>query len=376
MSQFDLGVFVVGWALGWLLLWRGRPLPSASHVDGSANRSAVAVVVPARNEADVLGHLLPVLRAQLRPGDELVVVDDHSTDETSTLALASGATVIAAPELPAGWLGKPNACWAGARATVAPTVLFVDADVVPAPDLLDRVATAIAERPDAIVSVQPWHRTVGPAEQASLMCNIAALMGSGAFTIAGEHLHPNVAFGPVLAVRRAVYERVGGHGAVRSMHTEDIGLARAVGETVLFTGRPDTAFRMYPQGLRQLFDGWTRSIATGARSTRPWWTLATACWITAIAGGWWAGGWPTNHPVESLTVYALSALQVWVLGRRAGSIHPLTALLFPLAIAVFVVIVLRSAVVLLLRRDVAWKGRTVASRGGDGPASRSPEPAD
>ena len=222
--------------------------------------------------------------------------------------------MLPAPELWTGWLGKPNACCAGARATVAPLLLFLDADVVPAPDLLDRIAGASAQRPDAIVSVQPWHRTVGAAEQASLFCNIAALMGSGAFTVAGERLHPNVAFGPVLAVPRHVYDRFGGHAAVRTMHTEDIGLARAAGEVTLFTGRPDTVFRMYPAGLRQLLDGWTRSIATGARSTRPWLTIATACWIAAIAGGWLAGGWPLHAPAESLVVYGLSALQVWVLG--------------------------------------------------------------
>ena len=55
--------------------------------------------------------------------------------------------------------------------------------------------------------------------------------------------------------------------------------------------------------------------------------------------------------------------------------HPVTALLFPVAVAVFVVIVLRSAMLLLLRRDVPWKGRMVASRGG-APPSRSTAEAD
>jgi 4,4'-diaponeurosporenoate glycosyltransferase len=212
------------------------------------------------------------------------------------------------------------------------------------------------------VSVQPWHRTVALTEQASMLCNVAALMGSGAFTVAGDRLASRVAFGPVLAVRRDVYERVGGHAVVRSLHTEDIGLARAVGSTTLFSGRPDTSFRMYPHGFRQLFAGWTRSIATGAHAA-PWWlTIATAAWITAIAGGWLSGGWPTSHPIETAAVYALCAVQVWILGRRAGSIHPLTALLYPVAIAVFVVIVVRSAFVLVLRRDVTWKDRRVAAR--------------
>ena len=58
----------------------------------------------------------------------------------------------------------------------------------------------------------------------------------------------------------------------------------------------------------------------------------------------------------------MCAGQVWVLGRRAGSIHPLTALLYPIAIAVFVVIVVRSVIILVLGRDVTWKGRRVAAR--------------
>jgi len=360
VSHVDIGVFAVGWMLGWVLLWRGRELPSAGrdHVP----RSPIAVVIPARDEASALARLVPALHRQLGTDDQLVVVDDHSTDDTASVARQLGAAVIAAPELLPGWLGKPNACWAGARTTSAATLLFVDADVTPAPDLLDRVAEALAEHPESIVSVQPWHRTVAMTEQASMLCNVAALMGSGAFTVAGDRLASRVAFGPVLAIRRDVYEQVGGHAAVRSMHTEDIGLARAVGATALFSGRPDTTFRMYPQGFRQLFEGWTRSIATGANATRWWLTIATAGWITAIAGGWLSAGWPTSHPVESAAVYALCAGQVWILGRRAGSIHPLTALLYPIAIAVVAVIVVRSVLILVLGRDVTWKGRRVAAR--------------
>jgi hypothetical protein len=98
--------------------------------------------------------------------------------------------------------------------------------------------------------------------------------------------------------------------------------------------------------------GWTRSIATGARFT-PWWlSLAVALWVWSLAGGWLA---------EPL-VYPLSALQFWVLGRRAGSMRPLTAALYPLAVAVFVVIFLRSLYAMVFRRDVTWKQRSVAAR--------------
>jgi len=349
----DLALFGVGWVLGWLLLWRTRPLPTVgANSVGPTDRAAIAVVIPARNEALALPHLLPGLAAQLRPGDELVVVDDHSTDSTAAVATQLGAQVVQPPPLPDEWLGKPHACWTGATSTTAPLLLFVDADVRPAPDLLDRLALTVSQHPGTVVSVQPWHDTGSWVEQASLLANVTALMGSGAFTVAGSKLAPNVAFGPVLAIDRRTYDDVGGHAAVRGMHTEDIGLARAVGRSALWTGRPDTSFRMYPEGLRQLVQGWTRSIATGARFTSWWLSLAVVLWVWSLAGGWLA---------EPL-VYPLSALQFWVLGRRAGSMHPLTAALFPLAVAVFVAIFLRSLFAMVFRRDVTWKQRSVAAR--------------
>lgn len=350
---FDYLGYAIGWAAGWFLLWRLRPLPPAG-----ATRRAVAVIIPARNEELALPNLLPGLVASARDDDEIVVVDDHSDDRTASVARDLGARVIEPPPPPPGWLGKPNACWYASRSTTAPILLFVDADVRPAADLIDRMATAIDRYPDRIVSVQPWHRTGSATEQLSAICNIAALMGVGTFSVVGSrrgHERPvPTAFGPVLAVDRAVYDEVGGHAhpSVRTMHTEDIGLARSVGGAELFTGRPDTAFRMYPGGLRDLIRGWTRSLATGARHTRWWAALGVAAWIWSLAAGWTVTGW----------FYLASALQVWILARRAGSFSIVTAIAYPLALIVFVIVFVRSAIAVILRREVAWKERRVAAR--------------
>jgi 4,4'-diaponeurosporenoate glycosyltransferase len=349
-TPWELGFFGIGWTIGWLLLWRPRPL----GVTPDHHRSSVAVIVPARDEEHSLPELLGSLLAQATTDDEIVVVDDHSTDDTAAVASGLGAHVLTPPELPAGWLGKPHACHHGAAATAAPVLVFVDADVQPGPSLLADVAAAVEATPEQVVSVQPWHRMDTTAEQASVLCNITALMGSGGFTVLGRRVHTDVAFGPVLALRRDLYERVGGHAApsIRAMHTEDIGLARAVGRSSLYTGAPATTFRMYPGGLGDLVRGWTRSIATGARATHWWVALAILGWVWSLAGGW----------IAAPIVYPLSALQVWVLGRRAGSIRPLTAILYPVVVVVFVVIFLRSLWMIVARRKVRWKGRDVAAR--------------
>ena len=74
----------------------------------------------------------------------------------------------------------------------------------------------------------------------------------------------------------------------------------------------------------------------------------------SLSGGWLAA------PV----VYPLSALQVWVLGRIAGTTRWWAAALFPLLVLAFLVIFVRSLVALVFRRDVTWKDRRVPSRGG------------
>ena len=345
----DLVPYAVGFFAGWFALWRPRPLPGASE-----SRAPVAVVVPARNEAAALRDLLTPLLAGARDGDEIVVVDDHSADATAAVAAALGARVLTAPPLPDGWLGKPHACWHGVQHTTAPSLVFVDADVRPAPDAMDRVAAALEAHPDRVVAVQPWHAVGRGGEQFNVLFNVSALMGVGAFSLVGDGHSARAAFGPVLAVRRDVYAAVGGHAHpdVRQRHTEDIALARAVGGAELYTGRPDIAFRMYPRGVRELVDGWTRSMASGVRSA-PWWAVAaTIAWIWSLAGGWLAVPW----------VYPVSALQVWLLGRRAGSFSPWIAVLYPLAVVVFVVVVLRSVWWTIRRRDVVWKNRRVPAR--------------
>jgi hypothetical protein len=61
-------------------------------------------------------------------------------------------------------------------------------------------------------------------------------------------------------------------------------------------------------------------------------------------------------------VYPFTAVQVWILGRRAGTAHPIAAALFPLLVVIFVVIFVRSAFLVAFRRDVTWKGRQVGAR--------------
>ena len=83
----------------------------------------ITVVIPARNEEATIARAVESF-----PGVPVIVVNDASSDSTASVARKAGALVIDAPPLPAGALGKPNACQAGAAAVHSRWLLFVDAD--------------------------------------------------------------------------------------------------------------------------------------------------------------------------------------------------------------------------------------------------------
>jgi glucosyl-3-phosphoglycerate synthase len=106
---------------------------------GLAGRKAdhvVSVCLPARNEQDTVGPILRTIRSELMEAiplvDELVVIDDHSTDATAERAAAEGATVVdAAAVLPTygEGHGKGEAMWKSLFVAGGDLIVWCDADV-------------------------------------------------------------------------------------------------------------------------------------------------------------------------------------------------------------------------------------------------------
>jgi 4,4'-diaponeurosporenoate glycosyltransferase len=357
----------------WLLGGHRRLRPPAT---GGATPARLSVVIPARNEAKALPALLASLRAQSRLPDEVIVVDDHSTDGTATVAAASGVRLLTPPPRPEGWLGKTWACHHGAAAATGDLLLFLDADVVMAPAALAAVV-ALRSPAGGIVSVQPEHRPLAWYEQLSAVANVVSLMGTGAFTGPPRRRPVDMAFGPCLLIGRGDYRRIGGHAhpTVRLQVAEDIAMARRMraggGTVTLRTGGALVGFRMYPEGPGQLVEGWTKMIGNGGRLT--WWPrrLLVGLWVTgALLGarrGLAVGRLLTDRggrrrAVADLAVYAAWATEMAWLTRQAGRWRRLTPVLFPVPLAAFVALFVRSAYLVLTGRPATWRGRKVPAR--------------
>ena len=118
-------------------------IPTFHHAEFTAEQLAaakdgrvVSVCLPARNEQETVGTIVDILRRELveRVGlvDEIIVIDDHSTDRTADLAAAAGAKVSQAeavlPEYGDGH-GKGEAMWKSLFVSQGDLVVWCDADV-------------------------------------------------------------------------------------------------------------------------------------------------------------------------------------------------------------------------------------------------------
>ena len=263
------------------VLWMGlvgaalaRLIHNVRHLrrlDSGYQASAdVSVIIPARNEAGAIAECVRSFAAQTLTPTQIVVVDDNSTDGTGevlarlTTSLPKLEIRHAAP-LPAGWLGKPAACWSGAETARGAWLLFADADTVARPHLLAAlIACAEAHHID-LLSLQPVQTLRSLPE--------AVILPAGALTFgllqdvarlnAGDVA---VANGQCLLIRAEVYRAVGGHAhpSVRGRILEDLALARRVqvagGRVEIRDGGDGVATRMY-RSSSALWEGVTKMAA-------------------------------------------------------------------------------------------------------------------
>ena len=356
-----LAITLALWSAGWIVLGRVRP---CGRVDAGKPVFAkpLSIIIPARNEAQNLPTLLRSLAAQAARPHEIIVVNDASTDRTAEVAQEHGVRVVNSQPLPEGWRGKTWACHQGAQAATGDLLLFLDADTWFEADGLRRVLAEFQAAGGGVLSVAPHHAVRAFHEQFSAFFNLVMLAGTGAFTLRGDGLAPRGLLGQFLLIERADYERVGGHEAVKGRILENFWLAeqlRAARVPLRCRGGQGVfAFRMYPQGWREVVDGWTKGFASGAGQTPLPILLLVVAWMfglmTAPLG--LALG---SQPLLWLGVYAGCVAQVAWLLRRVGTFHWITALLYPAPLIFYFVVFARSVSRARNKQTVAWKGRQI-----------------
>jgi len=316
----------------------------------------VSVLVPMRNEAGTAADCLAAVLAQ-DGVTEVLVLDDGSADGTARIARATGARVLAGRPLPAGWLGKPHACQqlADAADPAADVLVFLDADVRLRPGAIAATVALLGER-DLVcpyprqVAGTAAERLVQPLLQWSWLTFLP-------LRLAERSPRPSLsaANGQLLAVRRAAYERAGGHAAVRADVVEDVALLRAVkragGRGGVADGTTLAECRMYAS-WPELRDGYTKSL---------WAAFGSPARAAGVAG-LLALGYvvpPLGALLGSktgLAGYAAGVMGRVLTARRTGGRAWPDALAHPVSVAAFGWLTARS---LHAHRagTLTWKGR-------------------
>jgi chlorobactene glucosyltransferase len=317
---------------------------------------SLSIIIPARDEEATLRRLLPSLAAQIYPGElEVIVVDDHSEDKTARVAAEFGARVLAAPDLPPGWLGKANAMQHGASAARGEWLLFTDADTCHAPtSAATAVAYAAAQGLDGL-SIFLEQETGDTLAKAVLMVAFAGLF-------AGSRPSVPLLNGQYLLLRRETFAATDGFTAVKNEMMDDLAYANvlsAAGLNVpMLRGEELACVHMY-DNTRELWSGVAR-LGAGSLSHAGPSGLIPALLITGVMMPMWAllsdreVAWG-NKALWLLWAGALASFLPW--GKRFGSywLAPLAsvAAMFVQAASFF------GMITRLLGRGLSWKGRRV-----------------
>ncbi len=374
-------------ALGRGSFWRALQDDQAMHDalldsrhDASAVKSwpRVVAIIPARNEAELVGTTVTSLLAQRYDGAlAIVVVDDHSEDGTAAVAARAASdagfperlTVLASPPLPAGWTGKLWAIAQGvahAEALAGPPefLLLTDADIRYEPDVVAALVFSALERQLVLSSLMVKLRCESFAERSSIPAFVFFFQMLYPFAwINQPNRRTAAAAGGCMLVRRKALREAGGIASIRSELIDDCALARRLkphGAIGLALGEKVQSLRAYPSlhDIRRMvarsayaqlrFSPWRLALVTLAMLV-----IFVAPVPLAVVGEGWTR-------VLALAAWGLMALLFAPMARRYR-VSVWWGMALPAIATAYLAYTIESAIQHFRGRGGMWKGRVNGS---------------
>lgn len=226
----------------------------------AAEQPSVSVCIPARNETHAMAQCLERVLASDYKKLEILVFDDNSADDTSTIIRSfaqAGVRFVAGTELPEGWLGKNHALDVLSREASGTYVLFMDVDTSITPSTIRRLVDTIMHDDKTMVSVIPeradgWRTSVlfGHLRYFwELSVNVAT--------------HPATASALWMINRKVLLEDMGGLAAFRSTAAPEAAIAAQLGSRRY-------EFLISGPGVEVLYEKkWSSQVETSKRLLYP-----------------------------------------------------------------------------------------------------------
>lgn len=358
-------------------------LTTLTPLDGSvppAEPPKVSVLVAAKDEEANIGTCATTLLKQNYPNYELIIIDDRSTDRTDQILRdiqkndPNGAKlhVLNVQELPAGWAGKNNAMRMGIEIAKGEWYLLSDADCRQTCETtISAVMNYVLRERVDMLSVLPvldtqtvWEKIIQPVAGAVMIFwfNPVRVNNPGC-----KAAYANGAF---ILIRKDVYEKLGGHAAVRHQLNEDLHMAKLAKQNGfrLRVLQNDGLYltRMYCN-FQQTWRGWSRIfygcfgtvrqllISAGFMtvvSLLPWISLLVSLTATSLGAG---GNWANLEIMSSAAILAqLTVLVRYYQVSKADARYVIT---WPIGAALCVGMLISAIFKTLGWTGTAWRGR-------------------
>jgi glycosyltransferase involved in cell wall biosynthesis len=229
---------------------------------------SISAIVPARNEEAVIAPCVESLARQPEIA-EILVVNDQSTDKTAEIVRRLITKIphlrlLETQEVPAGWVGKNNAVFLGAKEAKSPWLLFTDADAELEPGASARALQIAQKNSAALISFSPEQITESWYEKSLIpfvYCRLAKHFSYDAVNDPGSPAA--AANGQFLMIERDAYNLIGGHASVPGEVLEDVALAKrakAAGFRLWFaSGQGIVRVRMY-RSFGAMWQGWKKNL--------------------------------------------------------------------------------------------------------------------
>jgi hopene-associated glycosyltransferase HpnB len=360
------------WAAIMFLPWRSwstrESLDGAQGIPG-ADLGRITVLIPARNEADVIGRTLASVAAQ-GTGHRIVVIDDQSEDGTADAAARAavpGLEVVRGEPLPAGWIGKLWALEQGRLHANSPLLLLLDADIELEPGTIAALQDKLERDDLALVSLMARLSMAGFWERLLIPAFVYFFKLLYPFSLANSRFrHVAAAAGGCILLRRSAFDKIGGFAALRGRLIDDCALAAQVKNAGFRTwiGLTHSAVsRRAYAGLRPIWDMVARTAFTQLRHSPlllgTCTVLMSAAFLLPLAALFAADAATAALAALSLLLMAASFVPL----LRYYELNPLWSAALPAAGLLFLLMTWTSALRHWQGGGALWKDRSYAGMG-------------
>jgi glycosyltransferase involved in cell wall biosynthesis len=358
----------VFWILTAILSYRGMAripvLTQVTPFDGTSF-PRVSILFAARDEAVKLSEALASLLALDYPNYEVIAVDDRSEDATLEIlnTFAQRDTrlkVVHISDLPQGWLGKPHALEMAYRESSGEWLVFTDADVQFAPDLLRRSLALIKqERSDHLTLLAGLDLRGFWEPTAVGYLGVCFALGVRPWRVSNPKSKVYMGVGAFQMIRRSTYEAIGTHQRLAMEVLDDMKLGKLVKQNGFRSGvAPSENFLRirWQEGIGNVIKGMTKNMFAGFDFNIAKTLLGVAgifvISVLPILGVFFARGPAQIAAGVAAAVAMLFEAQLMTQAKASrwfGVTHALGAM-------IVCYIIVRSMVVTLGRGGVVWRG--------------------